>query len=140
MRNDKNFKIYTGEDSEDEFSLLEDVKCLTEAKNSINRITEITKNQTEITLSFTEKIKFFTANGNFINDPQVLSANKGFSNSLIITAKRMENEIEIFSDLYSTGIFAFEKIMLRLHFYGINLKDLNIDFEAQIQTFFLNTD
>jgi hypothetical protein len=129
VRNDKKFTIYTGEDSEDEFSLLEDIKCLTEATKSINRITEITKDQTEITLSFTEKIKFFTANGNFINDPQVLSANKGFSNSLIITAKRMENEIEIFSDLYSTGIFAFEKVILRLHFYGISLKDLNIDFE-----------
>lgn len=126
VHNDKNFNPYIGGDSEDEYSLFEDIKCIQEATKSLNRITEITKDQTEVTLAFNEKIRLFTTSGIFINDPQVSSLFKGFTNSLLITAKRMENEIEIFSNLYSIGIFAFEKIILKLHYHGISLKDLAI--------------
>lgn len=124
-----NFKLYDDQeqdDDDDDFSIMEDVKCIHEATNSINRITEITKNQTDITNQLSDKIKAFTDSGISITSPPVSASIKGFANSLMITSKRMENEIDLFSHLYSRGIFTFEKIILRLHLQGMKLNDLDI--------------
>lgn len=127
-RNDKNFSVFIGsEGEENEFELLEDIKSINEATQSILRIGEITNVQTQATLEFNNKLKSFTAQRLLIDDNQVVAAYKAFANSIIIAAKRIENEIEIFSHLYSVGIFAFEKIILKLYFLGIKMSDLEVD-------------
>lgn len=129
VKNDKRFSLHLGSESEDDYEILEDIKCINEATNSMNKITEITKVQTEITNLLTNKIRDFNAKGISLSELQVISVYKGFSNSLMITAKRMENEIEIFSQLYSIGIFAFEKVIIKLLTYNIKLKDLGVEIE-----------
>lgn len=130
-KNDRNFKIYSGEDNtEDAYHLLEEIKCISQATDCINKITDITKAQTEKTLELNEKLISFTNQHMSIQDPQVISAYKGFSNVMMITARRLENEIELFSELYSTGIFAFEKVVVNLLLHGIRSKDLEVSIYA----------
>lgn len=126
---DKNFSIFTGsQENENEFELIEDMKSINEATQSVIKIGEITKNQTQATLELNDKLKSFTSQRLSINDPRVLAAYKAFANSLVIAAKRIENELEIYSHLYSVGVFAFEKIISKLHFFGVKVSDLGIDF------------
>lgn len=127
-RNDKNFSVFIGAESDvNEFELIEDIKNINGATQSMLTIGEISNKQTIATLEFNEKLKQFTAQKISINSPQVVAAYKAFANSIIITAKRIDNEIEIFSHLYSVGIFAFEKVILKLHFLGIKISDLEVD-------------
>jgi len=128
-QNDASFNIYIGEEDEEdnEFSLLEDIKCLSEATTSINKLAEINHDLTEIANSFNEKILFYGKQGLSDKSPQVYSSYKGFANSIKIISKRTENEIEIFSHLYSVGIFTFEKIILKLHYHQIKAMDFGAD-------------
>ena len=128
-KNDGSFNLYIGkeDDEEDEFSLVEDIKCLSEATISINKLTEISQNLAETANLFNEKILFFGKQGLTEKSPQVYSLYKGFANSIKIISKRTENEIEIFSHLYSVGIFTLEKIILKLHYHGIKAVDVGAD-------------
>lgn len=127
-KNDRNFNIYRGEgDTEDGYHLLEDIQCISQATICINNIAKINSEQTETTLRLRDRISNFTDQHFSPFDPQVVSSYKGFSNSLVITARRLENEIEIFSELYSVGVFAFEKAILFLLSTGLKAKDLDIN-------------
>lgn len=127
-KNDKNFRIYMGEEDEDGFSLLEDIHCLSEATISINKLSEITHSLTVKTELFNEKLISFAHQGFSEKSPQISSLYKGFGDSVKVIAKRTENEIEIFSHLYSVGIFTFEKIVLKMHYHGLKALELGADF------------
>jgi len=127
-QNDKNFRIYMGEEDEDGFSLLEDIQCLSEATISINKLSEITRSLNEKTESFNKKLISFAHQGLSEDSPQISSLYKGFGDSVKVISKRTENEIEIFSHLYSVGIFTFEKIVLKMHYHGLKSLELGADF------------
>jgi len=110
QKNDKNFDIFNGITNFDsEFDLLENVRSLSEATNCLYKITSIMNEQTEKTNQLTNKIYSFIELKLNVNSAQVISAWKGFCSSLNITSLRLENEINIFSQIYSQGIFALEK-------------------------------
>lgn len=127
-QNDKNFRIYMGEEDEDGFSLLEDIQCLSEATISINKLSEITRSLNEKTESFNKKLTLFSHQGFSGKSPQISALYKGFGDSVKVISKRTENEIEIFSHLYSVGIFTFEKIVLKMHYHGLKALELGADF------------
>lgn len=127
-KNDRSFNIFRGEgDIEDPYHLIEDVKCIEQATVCIYNISDINKDITEITLQLKDKIEYFTDQKIHISDPQISSSFKGYSNSLVIKSRRLENEIELFSDLYSVGVFAFEKAILYLLLNGVKAKDLEVN-------------
>ncbi|WP_187775504.1 hypothetical protein [Flavobacterium johnsoniae] len=47
-----------------------------------------------------------------------------------LTAKRSETEIELFSQLYSEGINAFEKIIIIMNTFNLKFEDLGADIDA----------
>ena len=52
---------------------------------------------------------------------------KSLAKSINLTARRSETEIELFSQLYSTGISAFHKVIISLKTLNIKFSDLDID-------------
>ncbi|WDF62378.1 DUF4365 domain-containing protein [Flavobacterium sp. KACC 22763] len=129
-QNDKNFRIYMGEEDEGGYLLLEDIQCLPEATISINKLSEITRSLNDKAVVFKEKLFSFISEGLSEESPQILSLYKGFGDSIKIISKRTECETEIFSHLYSVGIFTFEKIALKMHYNGLKAVDFGADFSV----------
>lgn len=129
-QNDKNFSVYMGEEDETGYLLLEDIQCLPEATISINKLSEITQSLNHKTTLFKEKLFSFVGEGLLVDSPQILSLYKGFGDSIKIISKRTECETEIFSHLYSVGIFTFEKIVLKMHYNGLKAIDFGADFSV----------
>lgn len=127
-KNDRNFDIYKGIISEEnEYDISEKISGISEATKCMLRISEVMNEQTDKTKLITKKIESFIEMGLSSDSLQVSSVWKGFSVNLNITSSRLENEINIFSQVYSQGIFSFENLILILKNFGVNLKDLSID-------------
>jgi hypothetical protein len=117
---EKIHKTYDGEFSPELlYEAVGDIQCIGEATNSILKIAEI---MTELNFGNEQvNIKFsdYIDQGLSDKDAQVKAAIKTLSRTLTIGASRLEGEIDLFSKLYSTGVSAFETILL-MQYYNFN--------------------
>lgn len=120
----ESFKLYDI-DTEDEsiFDLTEKVECIGEAVTSVNKIVEIITELRMSTVKFNSKLNEFNERELNIKSPQVISSLKGFGRILNISSKRLENEIELFSNTFSEGIISYERVT---NLYFSLAKDLSI--------------
>lgn len=134
-KNDKRFDIYRGTvDSNDIEDIIEDLKSLGNAVDCLNNITAIIERQTEETINMGDKLKELSKKNlpNVITEVSILY--KSISRTMNITTKRIETEVELFSQLYSVGITSFEKFLITQHtsileiekFVGDNMTQLPI--------------
>jgi len=120
QNNEKIFKTYDGEFSPELlYEAIEDIHCINEATKSMLKIAEI---MTELNVGNEQvnvKFRDYADKGYTDKDAQVKAAIKTLSRTLTIGASRLETEIDLFSELYSTGVSAFETILL-MQYYNFN--------------------
>lgn len=111
---------YNGEFSEELlYDSVEDIKCIGEATKTIFNVGDIMTELTAGTNQINSKFRDYIDQGLNDKDAQVKAAINTFSRTLKIGASRLEGEIDIFSELYSTGISAFENILL-MQYHNFN--------------------
>jgi len=120
------FELYNGKvDPDSLFDIVEDVNCIADSVLTVNKLIDLILGLKNKTDSFNVDLKKFSDRGLSYNDLEVKASIKGFARQINISAKSIENEIEIFSKLYSVGFYAFEQVIL-LHY--LLTKD-NTEFE-----------
>lgn len=118
VKNDKRFDIYCGRvDSNSLEDIIEDLKSLGNAVDCLNNITAIIEKQTGETISMGNKINELSQKNppNFITEVSILY--KSISRTMNLTTKRIETEVELFSQLYSVGINSFENYLITQYIY-----------------------
>ncbi|CAA0256186.1 DUF4365 domain-containing protein [Tenacibaculum maritimum] len=119
------FELYKGSPkSKTIFDIAERVECLSESTKSIYKIVEIISEMRECTNEYNLKLNEFIEKGYSDKDQQVNSSFKGFGRSLNIISKRLENEVELFSDTFSEGFYAYEQIITLNFELTENITDL----------------
>ncbi len=127
-KNDRKFDIYRGRiDSDDLEDITEDVKSINDATECINNITAILKAQTKITNNSTVQLSALNENPPNDFNKKIDNLYKSLAKSMNLSARRSEIEIELFSQLYSVGISAFEKIVINLNSVNLKFKQLGVD-------------
>ncbi|OOV16187.1 DUF4365 domain-containing protein [Flavobacterium sp. LM4] len=132
-KNDEKFDVYRGRVDSD-FNYLDDIivdlKSINDATVCINNITVIMKIQTQETNKKTEEFQILNEKqpSNFITEVSMLY--KALSKTMNLTAKRTETEVELFSQLYSVGINAFEKLLINLNLHNLKFEDFGNDTNA----------
>jgi hypothetical protein len=123
------FELYKGKVEPDSlFDIAEDVNCIADSKNNVNNFVELLLGLKEKTDLFNADLKKFSDRGLSYNDLEVKASIKGFARQINITSKSIENEIIIFSELYSVGFYAYEQV---IHFHYLFTKDLKEFEEAK---------
>jgi hypothetical protein len=119
------FELYKGSPKpETIFDIVERVECISESTKSIYKIVEIISEMREDTNEYNLKLKEFAEKGYSDKDQEVKSSFKGFGRSLNIISKRLENEVELFSETFSEGFYAYEQIVTLNFTLTENVKDL----------------
>lgn len=130
-KNDKKFDIYRGRvDSNDLNEIIEDLKSINDATVCVNNITAIMKIQTQETNDKTEHLNLLIEKKSNNLDAEVTMLYKALAKSMNLTARRTETETELFSQLYSVGINAFEKIIIKLNALNLRFEDFGADVNA----------
>lgn len=110
------FDLYKGKtEPNDHYDFIESVSCIAESVSSINKITEYITELTQHLDIFTNRFIDYNKAGLKDEEPEVLACIKSMGRVINVTSKRMENEIEIFSKLYSEGIYAYEYVLLSIY-------------------------
>ena len=119
------FELYKGSPKpETIFDIAERVECISQSTKSIYKIVEIISEMREDTNEYNLKLKEFAEKGYSDKDQEVKSSFKGFGRSLNIMSKRLENEIQLFSETFSVGFYAYEQIVTLNFTLTENVKDL----------------
>ncbi|OCK50926.1 hypothetical protein BA768_03835 [Chryseobacterium sp. CBo1] len=124
-KNDQKFDIYRGRVDSGEFEdIIEDLATINDATVCINNITALMNQQTEDTNNKTKRFQLLNEDKplNYMNE--VSKIYKALSKDMNLTAKRTETEVELFSQLYSIGFSAFEKLLINLSIFNLKLKDI----------------
>ncbi len=107
------FELYKGKVEPDTiYDLVENVECISDSTISVLKIIDLINELRENTDNFNSKLSHFVNDGLSDKDSQVKASIKGYGRLLNITSKRIENEIELFSEVYSEGFYAFEQVVL----------------------------
>ncbi|WP_288458818.1 DUF4365 domain-containing protein [uncultured Chryseobacterium sp.] len=127
-KNDKRFDIYRGRVYSTEIKdIIEDLKSLSNAADCLNNITAIIERQTQETVNMGNKFKELNKKipANYTTEVSILY--KGISRTMNITTKRIETEVELFSQLYSVGIISFEKFLITQNISILTVEDFISD-------------
>lgn len=125
------FELYSGKvEPYSIFDVVENVNCISESTLSINNFNSLLSDFTEKTNSLTTDIHEFSKNNLSIHDLEVKARFQGFSRQMNITSKKIENEIIIFSKLYSEGFYAYEQVILLNFLFTNNSKELGEAIES----------
>lgn len=127
-KNDEKFDIYRGRvDSNEIKDIIDDLKSLSNATDCLNNITAIIEKQTKETRDMGEKFEQLNQEKplNYASEVSILY--KGISRTMNVTAKRIETEVELFSQLYSVGITSFEKFLIILNDFNLKFEDFESD-------------
>lgn len=125
------FELYNGKIEKDTlYDFAENTECISDAKGSVLKIIEIINDLRERTNQFNSKLNQFINAGFSDKDAQVKASIKGFGKDLNIVSKRLENEIEIFSELYSEGFYAFEQVVFIYYLITKEPQNLNIALQS----------
>lgn len=116
-KDDQKFDIYRGRiDSNEMGEIFDDLNSITDATFCVNNITSIIKIQTQYVRNVNEQLEIPK------DKSEISVLYKNLSKKMNLTSKRIETEVELFSQVYSVGISAFEKML-------INLEVLNLKYE-----------
>jgi hypothetical protein len=111
------------------YDMAEDTECISDSVAVIKRITSILSELKEKTESFNNKLRNYTERGLSDKDPQVKAGIKGFAKDLNVISKRLEGEINLYSELYAHGIYAFEQISILSFSISKNSEEFNNAFK-----------
>jgi hypothetical protein len=118
------FDIYKGKVEPDSiFDIAEDLNCISDSVDSVNNFVELLLGLKEKTDLFNTDLNRFSEKGLSINDLEVKASIKGFARQMNIVSKSIENEIIIFSELYSVGFYAFEQVIILSYTLTNDLKE-----------------
>ena len=107
------FDLYKGKVEPDTlFDFAENVYCIGDSVDSVNNMIDIISELDSKTKEFNNKLTKYVNDGLSDKDPQVKASIKGFGKDINICSKRLENEVELFSELCSKGFFAYEQVVL----------------------------
>jgi len=121
------FDLYKGKVEPDTlFDFAENVECIADSVDSVLNITDIISELDNKTKEFNIKITKYSNAGLNDKDPQVKASIKGFGKDINICAKRLENEVELFSELYSEGFYAYEQVVLSHYLISKDPENLKI--------------
>lgn len=116
IKNDKRFDIYRGRvDSNEIKDIIEDLRSLNNAADCLFNIAAIIERQTQETINMGDKLKEVNLKNTPNATSEVPNLYRGISRTMNITTKRIETEVELFSQLYSVGITSFEKFLITQH-------------------------
>ena len=123
------FELYKGKIEPDSiFDIVEDVNCITDSIENINNFINLLLGLKGKTDSFNADLQRFTDRKLSLNDLEVKASIKGFARQINIASQSIENEILMFSELYSIGFHAYEQVILLNYLFT---KDLNEFKEAK---------
>lgn len=128
-KGDKNFvfDLYKGKiESDNLFDFAENVNCIRDAVSSVYKLVDTLIDLREKTDKFNVKLKSLIDIGLNDKDPQVRSILKGFGKDLNICSKRLESEIELFSELFSEGFYAYEQVVLFHYLFTKDSEELEL--------------
>ncbi|CAM3688934.1 DUF4365 domain-containing protein [Flavobacterium chungbukense] len=94
------------------YESVEDIHCISDATKAILKIAEIMTDLTSGNDQINSKFRDYAEQGLSDKDAQVKATIKTFGRTLNISASRLESEIDLFSELFSTGLIAYETILL----------------------------
>ena len=104
------FELYKGKiEPETLYDIIENMECISECTNSVMKIVDLIYELKDYTDNFNAKLNIFSSEGLSDKDFKVIASIKGFGRTLNQTSKRLENEIELYSQLFSEGFYAYEK-------------------------------
>ncbi|MGE3653266.1 MAG: DUF4365 domain-containing protein [Flavobacteriales bacterium] len=113
FNDDDIFEFPIKELSENDISeLIENVECLSKSSKSIMNIVSFIQDMREEITEINLKFKVLNERGLSDKDFEVKTLIKSVARILNLTAKRIENEVVIFSELFALGIFSLEKICI----------------------------
>lgn len=125
-KNDEKFDIYRGRiDSNEIDDIIDNLKSLSNATDCLNNITAIIEKQTIETRNMGEKINHLSQKKLLDYTSELSILYKEISRTMNLTSKRIETEVELFSQLYSVGIRSFEKFAVILNVFNLKSKDFN---------------
>lgn len=128
-KEDKNFvfDLFKGKIEPDNlFDFAENTNCIRDAVNCLDKLVDSLTDLREKADMFNVKLNSFVDNGLNDKDPQVRAVLKGFGKDLNLCSKRLENEIVLFSELYSEGIYAYEQVVLLHYLFTKDSKELEL--------------
>jgi len=115
IKNQKNFvfDLYNGKiEPNNLFDFAENTECIGDSVKCVMNIVDSITDLRIKTDEFNKKLGDFNDKGLSDRDPQVKASIKGFGKDINICSKRLEREIELFSELYSEGFYAYEQVVL----------------------------
>jgi len=128
-KNQKNFvyDLFTGKVEPDNlFDFADNTDCISDAVTCVLNIIESISDLRTKTNDFNEKLGDYNKIGLSDKDPQVKASIKGFGKDINICSKRLEREIELFSELYSEGFFAYEQVVLYHYLFTKDKENLEL--------------
>jgi len=102
------------------FDATENIGCIQDSVISMLTLADELHKLKAKTDIFNSKLNQFIDSGLSDKAPQVKASIKGFGKDINLCSKRLENEIELFSKLFSEGFFAYEQV---IHFHCLFTKD-----------------
>jgi len=124
QNNEKICRTYDGKFSTELlYESVEDVHCISDATKAILKIADIMNELTAGNDQINSKFREYVEQGLSDRDAQVKATIKTLGRTLNISASRLESEIDLFSELYSTGLIAYETILLMQYHNFDNSKD-----------------
>ncbi|MCU7616962.1 DUF4365 domain-containing protein [Chryseobacterium sp. PBS4-4] len=127
-KNDEKFDVYCGRVASNDFEdIISDLESINDATVCINNITAIMNLQSEEIGKKTEQFSLLNEKKSNNYSSEVSMLYKGLSKTMNLTAKRTETEIELFSQLYSVGISAFEKLLINLQVFNLKFENFGGD-------------
>lgn len=103
------------------YHLSEKNSCIADANDAIGRISIILEELDIKTNESNAQFVHFNSIGQSFKSPEVEAVVWRFSKNLILFSKRLENEIEIFSEMFAQGIYSYQMLINSFAF----LKELN---------------
>jgi Domain of unknown function (DUF4365) len=107
-------KIFNGENIENDYlpEILTKMEGISDANDSINRIVNHVLDLSNKVIESNQDFENFNKKNLTDKSPETIRAVKVFSKNMNISAKRLENEIEIFAETFSEGVIAHERAEL----------------------------
>lgn len=107
------FDLYKGQVEHDTlYDIAENIECIAESVQCVLNINDIILRLDKRTKEFNAKLVKYASDGLTGKDPQVKATIKGFGKDLNVGSARLEREIELFSELFSKGFYAYEQVIL----------------------------
>ena len=121
------FDLYKGKiDPDNLFDFAEDTVCIRDSVSCVLNIADLIKEVGSKANTFKIRVNQFVQDGLSDKDAQVKACINGFGKDINICSRRLEHEIELFSELYSKGFYAYEQVILYHYLFTGDKEKLEI--------------